>query len=161
MTLEPFLDYSDWCRARLKGFLLTCPDVFETRFETSAAYDSIAKLLAHSIGAEERWQRRLTDEPTISYYESKKKLTIETLFADADQVRARSRAILGTCADDGLARRLTYKFGSFHGDMSWEETFFHVLHHETWHRGQVVSQLQRLGLDPPDFDYCYFREKTP
>ncbi len=156
MTLEAFFDYADWCRPRLKKFLLTCPDAFDARFETSAAYDSVAKLLAHCIGAEERWQARLEERKISKYYESQKTITLEGLFADADRVRTVSRKLL-VAPDPAL--RCVYRFGSFDGEMSLHETLFHVLHHETYHRGQVITQLQRLGLDPPDFDYCYFRKK--
>jgi len=31
--------------------------------------------------------------------------------------------------------------------------FFHIIHHENYHRGQVIMALQRFGVDPPNFDY--------
>jgi uncharacterized damage-inducible protein DinB len=60
MELSRLFDYSDRCRALEARTLRSAPpELLHAAYETISPFNTVAKLLAHTIGAEERWLARV------------------------------------------------------------------------------------------------------
>ena len=161
MTLEAYLAYSDQCRPRLYETLTEVEEVrsgtIQKEFPTMGKFNSIAKLLAHCHGAEERWVvSRLQKQPLPVSYEDRAPETLEELIADGEKIRAHTHAFLATQTPQSLLEKREMVMQDRVILSTIEEVIFHVLHHESWHRGQISLLLQHFGFDPPNFDYSVF-----
>ena len=159
MEIRGLFAYSDNCRRLLRDTLSGCPHVFDRPFETTSAWRTIRLLLAHSIGAEERWiTMRIGGQALPSDYEERAATTPAALFADADAVRAVTYRFLDGLEPGGLVRVVPVSLTDWRGDLTVEQILFHIVNHENYHRGQIVMTLQRFGLDPPNFDYVFLHD---
>jgi uncharacterized damage-inducible protein DinB len=119
--------------------------------------------LAHTIGAEERWvTRRLQDLALPVTYEQRAARDWSDLYKDHQTVRAATYAYLERLTDAELAEEQSLELaqGAYRVTLTRAEVLFHILNHENYHRGQVITALQRLGVDPPDFDYVLLKESA-
>ena len=158
MTLERLFEYSDWCQARLEEVLSQNESLVHRRFETTSRFDTIAKLFAHSLAAEERWLvMRLGHEPIERMYEDRAPETLKELFADARAIRENTRRFVARQTPESLAVVNEIELGTVTLMLSVEEVLYHVLHHESWHRAQISMALQQFGVDPPNFDFCFLK----
>ena len=159
MDIGNLLDYSDNCRGLLRRTLALHPDLFHAPFETLSPYKSVRQIVAHCVGAEERWiELRIGGRALPARYEERAAATVEGLWADWDAVRAGTRHFYGRLDVEGLALRIAVhlpQWGQRRAHLTLEQILFHILNHESHHRGQVVMALQRMGIDPPDFDYVF------
>jgi uncharacterized damage-inducible protein DinB len=156
MTLERLFHYSEWCQARLEETLSQNDALLHRGFETTSKFDTIAKLLAHSLAAEERWLvMRLGHAPISRMYEDRAPETLKELFADARAIRENTRQFVARQTPESLAAVSEIELGSVTLKLSVEDVLYHVLHHESWHRAQISMALQQFGVDPPNFDFCF------
>lgn len=164
MTQRDFLQllaYSDTCWSLLRKTLEEHPEAFDTPFKTTSDWNTIRLLLAHSIGAEERWiTLRLQDLPLPVSYEKRVAATLDGLYADFATIRAATHAYIRGLAEGDLEeeKAITLSQWHFSGILSRSDVLYHIVNHDNYHRGQVVMALQRMGLDPPNFDYCFLKE---
>jgi uncharacterized damage-inducible protein DinB len=158
MRLEVLLAYSGKVNRGLEAFLSEHPEILHKEFSTLSSFNSIGKLIAHSIGAERRWVGRWIQGHTVDRYEDRAAVTLEGLFKDQRAARDETLQFLASCSDLDLARPITFDLPlwNIHGVMTVEESLFHVLNHETYHRGQISMALQQWQIDPPNFDYPFF-----
>jgi len=151
MEIRKLVAYSDVAQTRTFKVLETCPQVFHTEFETLAKFNSIAKLMAHIIGTEQRWVTTcFLGEPRPSRYELTAPDSLEQMKKDYSDIRARLY--------EGLNQDLSETVKDILGDgthitISKKDVVFHIINHQTYHRGQISMALQRFGIDPPNFDY--------
>jgi uncharacterized damage-inducible protein DinB len=156
MTIERLFGYSDRCRTLLGQTLAAAgDDVLHRPISTLGKFDSIARLLAHMNGSEERWVvLRLQNLPLPVPYEERAAATLDGLLADAVRLRAQTVAFWSAQAPQSLTERRTVTVAGATRSLSVEDCLFHVLHHESWHRAQISMALQQFGIDPPNFDFC-------
>ena len=163
MTIADFrrlFTYSDNCRALLCDTLATHPDTLHDPFTTTSPFASIAALLAHSVGAEERWITwRIGGVSLPLRYEERAAPTLDGLCRDAQTIRDQTYAFLAPLSDPDLERPITMVWGEPEVETTFTvgEILFHILNHENYHRAQIVMELQRRGVDPPNFDYVLRR----
>jgi len=158
------LAYSDNCWRLLDETLPASLELWDRPFETTSRWNTIRLLLAHMIGAEERWiGLRLQNIPLPVNYEERPAPTWEALYADHKAIRAATYAYLEQLTDAQLnddtpveLTRWSQPIG-----LSYADILFHILNHENYHRGQVITALQRFGMDPPDFDYVFLKPTEP
>lgn len=158
MELAALFDYSANCNRAMHELLSEHPSSFTQRFETLSAFKSVGDLLSHCIGAEERWVvGRLIGE-TVDRYEARAATTVDGWYRDFQTTRARTRAYFDALSATGLARIVEFDLPNWNhaGSLSVEHMLFHVLNHESFHRGQASMALQQQGIDPPNFDYPFF-----
>ena len=151
-----WLAYSDACNRLLAQTLCDAPQTFSAPFETMSNFRSIREIIAHIIGAEERWIKyRIQGETVPIIYEKRAAETIDGIFADANAIRAQTRAYLATLTSADLDKTIELNLPqlNYQGTLTIAEVLFHILTHETHHRGQIVMALQRQGIDSPNFDY--------
>ena len=162
MDIRRQVAYTENARRRLRETLAAHPEALDQPFETRAAYTTIGELVAHLIGAEQRWtQGRLYSEPRLPRYEDGAAGTLDGLFADWDAIRARTLAFAARADAAALSRVITTDLPQW-GEtvtLTLEEVLLHLCNHQTWHLGQVSMALQRQGIDPPNFDYVFLREE--
>jgi uncharacterized damage-inducible protein DinB len=146
--------YSDNCRRLLRETLLAHPDTFDVPFETTSRWNTIHLLLAHSIAAEERLiTLRLQEKPLPVHYEERAAPDIEGVFADAERIRAATNDYRRTLTEADLDRVVSLRVGN----LSIGDVLFHIVNHENYHRGQIIMTLQRMGIDPPNFDFILLK----
>lgn len=153
--------YSDNCWSLLGETLANVPhtsEIWHTRFDTLSQWNTVRLLLAHSIGAEERLITvRLQNQSLPVIYEERAALDWEGLYRDHQTIRAATYAYLD-CLTDADLEDETEVWRIAHSALTRADILFHILNHENYHRGQVVMALQRLGIDPPNFDYVLLKE---
>jgi uncharacterized damage-inducible protein DinB len=159
MNLRDYFAYSERCRPLLYETLVTCgEETLHREFTTTGVHNTIAKILAHSHGAEERWiTMRLLAQPLLVLYEERAATTLEGLIADGDTFRQATYAYLNAQTPELLQRPYTFVILDKERHLTAEECLFHIVHHESWHRGQIALLLQQFGFDPPNFDYALVR----
>ncbi len=167
MDIRRLLTYTDNCRQVLQATLDARPDVFDTPFETTAEYRSIRELVAHCIGAEQRWvEQRLRGEVATARYEAQSAGTIHGIFADWAHVRARTRAALedihSVSHGSTLHTEIAFTLPQWHSTdiLTVEEVYFHIFNHQIYHLGQISMALQQFGVDPPNFDYVFLHRDS-
>jgi uncharacterized damage-inducible protein DinB len=155
--------YSDNCWRLLGETLATCPDVWEKPFETTSHWNTVRLLLAHTIGAEERWiTLRLQNLPLPVIYEQRAALEWSGLYRDHQTVRAATYAYVERLTSAELEEEKSVEMGQgeYRVRLTRADMLFHILNHENYHRGQVITALQRFGVDPPNFDYVLLKENA-
>jgi uncharacterized damage-inducible protein DinB len=163
VTLADFrtlFDYSDKCWGRLRNVLEAHPAVFDAPFETTSNWNTVRLLLAHCVAAEERWIfLRLQNIPVPVPYEQRAPATIEGLYADRKASRRAARAYLASLAEADLQEETDIELPQweFRDKLTRADILFHMVNHDNYHRGQVVTALQRFGLDPPNFDFVLLK----
>jgi uncharacterized damage-inducible protein DinB len=155
VDFQDLLRYSNNCRAVLRETLTANPEVFRREFETIARYNTVRMLLAHTIGAEERWIERRIGGREIVDYEERAGTTVASLYDDWDAIRQRTVAYVEALEPADYTRSLRVKLGDWESDLTIGQILFHVFNHETYHRAQISMALQMAGIDPPNFDYVF------
>jgi uncharacterized damage-inducible protein DinB len=151
--------YSDNCWRLLGETLATAPDAWDVSFETTSQWNSIRLLLAHCVAAEERLVTlRLRNRPLPIPYEQFAADGWDGLYSDQQAIRAETYAYLASLSDSEIeGAEIVVPATVERGAWTRSDVLFHVLNHENYHRGQVIMVLQRLGYDPPNFDYVLLR----
>jgi len=148
--------YSDNCWALLGKTLPEAPEAWDAIFETTSAWNSVHKLLAHIIGAEERLvTMRLKNQPLPMQYEERAAADWPGLYEEHKAIRAITYCYIESLTDAQFDETIPGIAGRH--DLTRADLLFHILNHENYHRGEVITQLQRLGLDPPNFDYLLLK----
>ena len=162
MDIRRHLAYTENARHLLHETLAAHPETLDQSFETTAAYNTVGQLVAHLVGAERRWTLgRLYGEAPPPRYEDAAAQTLDGLFADWDAIRVRTLAFAAGADADALGRVITTDLPQWGASVrvTAEEVLLHLCSHQAWHGGQVSMALQRLEVDPPNFDYVLLREK--
>ncbi|HWD38586.1 MAG TPA: DinB family protein [Fimbriimonas sp.] len=157
---DTLLTYSDNCWQLMGRTLAGCPGAWDAEFESTSKWNSIHKLLAHTIAAEERMVTvRLRNEPIPSGYEDRAAADWEGLYGDHRQVRSVTRAYIGALTDEEIeGQEVVIPSIDGRPTQTRSEALFHIVNHESFHRGEVVMALQRLGFDPPNFDFVLLKQ---
>jgi uncharacterized damage-inducible protein DinB len=151
-------DHYYWARDRQ---LQACAAITEEQFLRSlgSSFSSLRDTLAHLVAVEwlwlERWRGRsprsllpLEDFPTLAAI-SKRWSTVER----------EMREYLAGLSEEALERPTTCV--STRGQ-TWTyalwRMIFHLLNHQSYHRGQVTTLLRQLGARPPVVDFLAAHE---
>ena len=111
-----------------------------------------AEVMAHLIGAEWAWLRRLGPAaPDMTVWPS---LTLAECDAQLRALAATWKRYLDDLTPSQLNREIAYvNFKGEHWTNTVEVILVHVFTHACYHRGQVASFLGRAGLPVPYTDY--------
>jgi uncharacterized damage-inducible protein DinB len=109
-------------------------------------------LLAHLLGAELCWIKRMTegfDAPGIETWDSKQTLASVRVFW-RDELPAAWRAFLADAklSDPGRTFTCVYFDGSKSPPLKVEDAVHHVLYHSPHHRGQIATMVRAAGGAP-------------
>ncbi len=158
MDIRRPLGYAENARLLLRETLAAHPETLDRPWETTAAYHTVGHLVAHLVGAERRWTLgRLYAEPPPPRYEDHSAKTLDGLFSDWDAIRRRTLDFAAQAETTALARVIETDLPQWGASVTLtaEDVLLHICNHQTWHIGQISSAWQRMGIDPPNFDFVF------
>jgi uncharacterized damage-inducible protein DinB len=159
-TIREIYAFQRWANGRIFEVVAPLTDEEYAR-DLGGSFPSIRATLTHVFWAEwiwlERWRGR-----------SPKVVLSPDEFADFGALRARwmeveadRSAFLEALTKDRLAAPLRYV--NTRGE-TWEyplwQMLFHVANHATYHRGQVINMLRRLGAGGVPTDFLVFQDEV-
>jgi uncharacterized damage-inducible protein DinB len=159
MELITIARYSTSAQEHLYEFVIGHPETWSEPLETISQHRTIRALLAHGIGAEQRWVARINGEPQPERYETSAPVDVVHIHKDWRKERDRTMSIIHEADRAEMDRRIDVSIPAMNwsGTLTVEEILFHILNHESYHRAQVSMLLQHQAVDPPNFDFTLFR----
>jgi uncharacterized damage-inducible protein DinB len=160
--LEEFRElfaYDRWANAHLLDATATLP-MEQLDRDLGNSFGSIRGTLVHVLGAHWVWLSRwLGSSPTA--FPDWDVSTHAALRERWREVEGKQKGFLESLGDTDVDRMIQYS--AFNGkpySNPLSELFRHVINHATYHRGQVVTMLRQLGVEPPHTDLIvYYRER--
>jgi uncharacterized damage-inducible protein DinB len=156
-TLNELYDYNYWARDRQ---LEACGALTEEQFlrPMGNSFSSLRDTLAHLLVVEWAWHERFrgrSPRSLPSWLEELRNLpALRERWAPVEQDLRNYVAGLDTQA---LACPLTYI--NLKGE-TWTyplwQALFHLINHQTYHRGQVTTLLRQLGARPAQIDFLVY-----
>ncbi|MGA2984885.1 MAG: DinB family protein [Terriglobia bacterium] len=156
-TLRELYDYNYWARDRQ---FQACAALTSEQFvrPMGSSFSSVRDTLAHLLVVEwiwlERWLGRSPARHDAKAFAAEKYPSIESVRHGWGPIEKGVRDFLRTCPEEKLAQPLSYT--NMQGDAStyplWR-ILFHLVNHQTYHRGQITTLLRQLGATPPQTDY--------
>jgi uncharacterized damage-inducible protein DinB len=158
LSINELLSYSDNCRRILRECLSTNQDAWNRPIEPPLIeFKTVRDIVVHTAGAEERWVKMRIGGQDVPFYADRAPAEIEGVFEDWDGFRKETNSFIGRQTPESLQKvfHLTLGGDYWTGDLTAKQILFHILNHETHHRGQISMALQQMGIDPPDFDFIF------
>jgi uncharacterized damage-inducible protein DinB len=154
-AFKELYDYNWWARDRqLEACAALTPEQFVR--PVGGSFPALRDTLAHLVGVEwlylERWSGRSPKAlPSAAEFPALGALQVRWREVERD-----IRSVLASVTDARLADSITYTNmkGESKSFPLWK-VFYHLLNHQSYHRGQVTNQLRLLGVTPPTVDYGY------
>ncbi len=146
-------DYNWWARDRqLDACAALTPEQFVR--PVGGSFAALRDTLAHLVGVEWLYLERWSGRAPRALPAAEEFPTLEPLRARWGEVERDCRSVLASVTDARLAAAITYT--NMKGESKtfplWK-IFYHLLNHQSYHRGQVTTQLRLLGVAPVPVDY--------
>ena len=155
--LRELFDYNYWARDRQ---LEACAALNQEQLlrPMGNSFASVRDVLAHLVYAEwiwqERWRGRSPNAGEAQAYSAATFPDLATVRERWQAVEANVRGYLAGLNDAALQQPLSYvNTRGEHWTYRLGDTLFHVVNHQTYHRGQVTTLLRQLGAAAPAIDY--------
>lgn len=118
------------------------------------------QLLAHILGAEHVWLRRLEGvKPEVAVWPE---LSLDQCARLAEANREGYRALLDRVDPEALSRPVHYtNSAGDQFDSRRDDILLHVALHGSYHRGQVAARIRSAGAQPNPTDYIAFVRGAP
>ena len=151
--LHELFNYNYWARdCQLRG----CGDLSEDQFLRGmrSSFASVRDTLVHMMETEWIWLERWRQHPPHAEGSPQQFPSLTAVSERWLAVEREMREYLTRVTDEMLANPLTYI--SDHGDTLTSDLWrqmFHVINHQSYHRGQVATLLRQLGVQPPTTDF--------
>lgn len=144
--------YTTWASTKILDAVKALPDdVRDT--PNGCSHESIGATLAHIYWADRAWLGRVLD-PGASL---PSKQTYADAAEDWPKILEGWNKWADSITDADPSRTIEYTSLLFGKNSSRiDEIVMHVVNHGTLHRGQIVSMIRQLGIDPPKTDMIYF-----
>ena len=157
--LRDLFGYHRWANARVLDATAGLPTADFER-DLGNSFGSIRATLAHVLGADWVWLRRWLGESPKAFPEWDV-ATHAALRERWREVEGEQREFLDGLGESDVERVVAYTMlsgAAFSNPLG--ELCRHVVNHATYHRGQVVTLLRQLGVEPPHTDLIlYYRER--
>ncbi len=147
------MDYNYWAR---DCQLQTCAQMTTDMFlqPVGGSFSSLRDTLAHMVAVEWIWLERWKGKSPKTLIPVDEFPTLQAVTGRWRMVERDIREYMATLNEEALAGSLTYV------NLRGEECTYplwrmieHLLNHQSYHRGQVTTQLRMLGVQPPRVDY--------
>lgn len=155
-TLLELFDYNYWAGARQ---LEACARLSQEQFlrPLGSSFSSLRDTLVHLVEGEWLWLERWRGRSPRSMLPTEEFPTLETVRERSAKVEQELRSYLTSLDEEALARPLTYT--NLKGE-TWTyplwQTLFHLVNHQSYHRGQVTTLLRQLGAPPLPVDFLVY-----
>jgi len=158
METRDLLAYGDGAIKKLHETLLANPEGFEVTFGTISKFKGVRELIAHLVGAEERWYGHTQGKPPAARYEDNAALTMDGLFGDWQLRRDRLKEFYFGLDSAELTAPISVKLAYREEPvpMTPNQIVYQVINHQLYHTGQISMALQQASIDPPNFDYVLY-----
>ena len=156
-VLRQLYDYNYWARDRqLEACAPLTPEQFLRPMGSS--FSSVRDTLAHLLAVEWVWlERFLGRSPRSIPVWVEESRTLDAVRDRWKDVERDVRAYVSALNDDMLGQPLSYV--NIKGE-PWtyrlEQALFHLVNHQTYHRGQVTTLLRQLGAPCVALDYLWY-----
>jgi uncharacterized damage-inducible protein DinB len=151
--LNELFDYNYWARDRQ---LQACADLTEEQFlrPLGNSFPSLRDTLTHLLAVEWLWLERWRGHSPRTLLAPEEFPTLTALSLRWQTVEREMREYVAGLSEEEIGRTVSYV--STRGQ-TWPYTLgrmiLHLLHHQSYHRGQVTSLLRQLGAQPPKVDF--------
>jgi len=160
-TLRTLYNYNYWARDRQ---LEACVRLSQEQFlrPMGSSFSSLRDTLAHLVAVEWVWHERFLGRSPRSVPEWVDALrTTEAIRSRWAEVEADVRKFVGGLDAAALDRPLSYQ--NLKGE-PWTyplwQALFHLVNHQTYHRGQVTTLVRQLGGTPPAIDFLVYFDSS-
>lgn len=115
--------------------------------------DRCVSLFSHIINAHHIWNHRILQmKPTATVWQLHPVAACKEMdsanFADTSRI----------LAEVDLSREMSFRTGSgIELKHKVRDFLFHTANHTTYHRGQIMSELRRNGIEPLVTDYIFYK----
>lgn len=152
-TLLEMLDYHYSRRERVLDYLAAEVKPEDFVKPMNAGYSNMRSTLVHCLAAEAFWVQYGMQKGERSNFDFSQYPDVSAVRVLAGQVRHRTEQFVAGLSDADLAREATITFSSgAETRFSLAKGFFHIITHDTHHRGQVWVLARQLGYEPPEID---------
>jgi uncharacterized damage-inducible protein DinB len=152
-SLNELFDFNYWARDRQ---LHTCAGLSEEQFlrPLGNSFPSLRDTLTHLLAVEWLWLERWRGQSPRTLLAPSEFPTVAALSERWQTVEREMREYVAGLTEETLERPLTIV--NTRGQ-EWtyplHHMIQHLLHHQTYHRGQVTTLLRQLGVQPPKVDF--------
>ncbi len=153
VSLREMFDYNYWARDRQ---LQACAALSEEQVlrPMGNSFSSLRDTLAHLVGAEWIWLERWLGRSPRALLRAEEFPSLASLRERWQAVEREMREYLGKLNETALTKPLTYV--NIKGE-TWTyplwKTLYHLVNHQTYHRGQVTTLLRQLGAQAVPVDF--------
>ena len=112
----------------------------------------IIPLMSHIVNAHQIWNSRILNLPPLGVH------AVHTLEVCCDIDKGNFVNTMKILTEFDLEQKIAYgtsKGGKF--ENSIKEILFHIANHTTHHRGQIVMELRKGGIEPIMTDYIFYK----
>ncbi|MGA2270174.1 MAG: DinB family protein [Bryobacteraceae bacterium] len=152
-VLHELFDYNYWARDRQ---LQACGALDQEQFlrPIGGSFPSVRETLAHLVAVEWIWLERWRGKSPRTLIPVEEFPTLAAVTERWSAVEREMRPYLAGLDEETLGRTFTYL--STRGE-KWTyplwRMIYHLLNHQSYHRGQVTTLLRMLGVEPPRIDF--------
>jgi uncharacterized damage-inducible protein DinB len=156
-TLRDLYEFNYWARDRqLQACAALTPEQFLRPLGSS--FSSVRDTLVHLLAVEwiwlERWRGESPTKQDAAEFAAEKFPTLESIRERWKLIEQGVRDYLRDLTEQELSRPLAYT--NLQGQ-AWTyalwRVHFHVVNHQTYHRGQIATLLRQLGAPAVPIDY--------
>ena len=153
--------YNAWANRKLFDAAATLPEEHYFR-DLRSSHGGIHGTLAHIVWAEQLWLCRWLGKPNPAAAQGRDLRTLAELRARWEDVETERAGFLAGVTDATLVERRGIK-PSTGGEFqhTFREMFRHAIDHSSYHRGQVVTLLRQLGVQPPSTGLILYYRARP
>ena len=161
-TLREMFEYNYWARdAQLAACEKLTPEQFLRPMGSS--FSSVRDTLVHLVAVEwiwcSRWRGGSPNKADAEAYAAGKFPTLESIRQKWCDIELDVRDYLAHISEFDLERSITYtNLAGKQFTYSLSQLLWHLVNHQTYHRGQITTLLRQLGASAPGIDYLVFVE---
>ena len=125
--------------------------------DAGISFGSLLGTMAHMLGSQQLWFARFSGHPLDHRPGLQDFPNLPAWIQGWEETAAGIEAFLAGVTDEQLAATLTWtgSNGEVYTRPLWQPVL-HMVNHNTYHRGQVVSLLRQMGYTPPITDLIYY-----
>jgi len=155
-TTRELLLYMLWAdRLMLKAVREVQPD--DLTRDAGISFKSLLGTMVHMLASQRLWFSRFSGNPLGRIPTAEDFPDLPAWIHGWEETASEIEAFLAALTDEQLAGDLTWitTTGETHTRPLWQPVL-HLVNHNTYHRGQVVSLLRQMGYQPPSTDLVYY-----
>lgn len=159
MDRHKLFAYHQWASQRILDHAAACGEGVYTR-EGGSSFPSIRATIAHTIGVEKLWFKRMNgiENPPFEEFDVETEAKAQQAYL---LLHAEMELYFASLTEESWQEELIYR--NTKGDEyrhSREEMLFTLINHASYHRGQMTALLRQFGKPGIALDYIYFPQKN-